>query len=231
MEEIKRILDNFNGEVYNLCFDILKNYGEDAKIFEFVCKNYDSRSNMGTYSVKEYFSETEIEKYESAYGDAVDGLLNSNIKKCNMGLISPEDFYKSLWGLYGVVFSTLKEKAFAFYYTLIDTSIPYQYLGKPISMSNKLYQEFIEKNKLSIDKVRYIQESNYTQHTERASLLLNCLNEIEDFESKTVVLAQAIILFSASINSSVEPHLDGLIKQIDKKIEELSRQEDSPQGE
>lgn len=225
MEKINNLLSGFTGEIYDLCFEILKRFGDDASIFEFVCKTFTKRPKDGTIVIEAHFSKEEIDEYESVNGDTIDGLLNSTIKKCNLGLIPVSDFYKTLWGALCANFSTPKEKAFAFYYTLIDSTIPYQYLGKPVSMSNERFKEMVEKNKESIEKVKYIVSSGYSQRTERASLLLNCLNEIDDFESKVVVLAQAIPLLNKPTLAG-RLDLDTLIHQIDKKIEELEARED-----
>ena len=225
MEKINDLLGSFTGEIYDLCYEILKRFGDDASVFEFVCKTFTKRPKNGTIAIETHFSKDEVDEYESVNGNTIDGLLNSTIKKCNLGFIPVADFYKSLWGALCANFSTPKEKAFAFYYVLIDSTIPYQYLGKPVSMSNERFKEMVDRNKESIEKVKYIMRSGYSQRTERASLLLNCLNEIDDFESKTVVLAQAIPLLNKS-SSAGRLDLDTLIQQIDKKIEELEAQED-----
>lgn len=225
MEEIKNFIENFDGETYDFCFEIMQRYGDNLEVFEYVCKNYLGHPKNGTLPVGHHFSKAEIEEYTSIYGNTVDGLLNSNIKKCNLGLIEQKDFYRSLWDALCTNFASQKEKAFAFYYIIIDATIPYQYLGKPISMSNERFKEIIEKNKTTIDKIKYIAKSGYTQRTEEASLLLNCLEEIEDFESKVVVLVQGMMLLNKP-SATKHLDLDTLIKQIDKKIEELESKED-----
>ncbi len=101
---------------------------------------------------------------------------------------------------------------------MIDPTIPYQYLGKPISMSNERFKELVEKNKDSIDKVKYIAKSQYSQRTEDASLLLNCLDKIGDFESKTVVLAQAIEILSR-FRTLRALDIDEFIQRIDAKAD------------
>lgn len=222
MKAIKDLLDTFRGETYNLCYEILTQTTDEEKAFEFVCKNYRTRSREETLEIQEYFSEAEIEELESAYGDTVNGLLNSTIKKCNLGIINYADFYKVLWDSYCLNFPGVKERAFAFYYTIIDVTIPYQYLGKPINMSKDRFQELVNKNKANFDKVMYIKNSNYSQRTEEVSLLLNCLDSIEDFESKIVVLVFAIKTFTRDDNlpSSIE-----LLKELEKKLSELSLKE------
>ncbi len=233
MEEVKYLIDNFDGKTYDLCYELLKTCEKHAEVFEYVCKYYNNREQKKTIQLEHYFKDEEIEEYETIYGDTVNGLLNSNIKKCNFGIVAPDSFYSTLWASICLVFSNLKEKAFAFYYILIDTTIPYQYLGKPLSMSNERYKELIEKNSCFIDKVKYIRDSHYSQRTERASLLLNCLDEISDYESKTVVLSQAIQMLSIKRADIEQPDIgrlsrtdfEKIIKEIDKKIAELETSE------
>ncbi|MBQ4517684.1 MAG: hypothetical protein II997_03755 [Clostridia bacterium] len=231
MEEIKKLLDTFDGELYNLCYELLEKYEKSQEIFEFVCKNYDASDEDNpiveddSLSIKEYFTEDEIEEYESIYGDIVDGLLYSNIKKCNLGLIEEKNFYKTLWESYCTNFSTIKERAFAFFYTIIDNSIPYVYLGKPLSMSDQRFKDLLDKNKANIEKIKFILKSSYSQRTERASLLLNCLNEIDDYESKVVVLSKAISLFNKERPVVTPTVVEDLLKRIDEKIKELEESE------
>jgi len=231
MEEIKRIIDTYNGKLYDLCYELLENHSMDEKDFEYICKNYELRKKEKSLEIIQYFSEDEIEQYESAYGDVVNGLINSNIKKCNLGLIKQKEFYKVLWDTFFANFSTTKELAFALYFTIVNKNIPYTYLGKPISMSNDRFRELLEKNESSIEKIKAILKSNYSQRTERASLLLNCLNEIEDLESKVAVLAKGISLFNSIEMPDSSILVDQLLKKIDKKIEELEAQEQAVEGD
>lgn len=232
MDEIKNLLENFSGEVYDLCYEILSISEDQATAFEYVCKNLIKYPENGTIQIAEYFSEDELEEFESLYDDTVKGLLNANIKKCNYGVIAVKDFYRSLWEIYSTMFSTLKEKAYAFYCTVSSKSIPYQYMGRPISMSNEQFQALTVQNKQIIDKIRTIGRSGYSQRTERASLLLNCINEVENFESKVVVLAHALSILGSRIGLPNEQQVaDLLMHQIDKKIEELESEKPTQEQE
>ncbi len=222
MDKLKNLLQNFNGEIYDLCYEILEISEDQATAFEYVCKNLIELPENRTIQIAEYFSKDELEEFESLYEDTVKGLLNANIKKCNYGVIEVKDFYRSLWEIYCTMFSTQKEKAYAFYCTVRSKSIPYQYMGKPIAMSNEQFQELTVQNKGIIDKIKTIGRSGYSQRTERASLLLNCINEVKDFESKVVVLAHALSILGPRIGLPNEHQVvDLLMHQIDKKIEEL----------
>ena len=226
MQEVKRLIENFSGEIYNLCYTLLESAENECRVFEYTCITYKKRPDEGTIVLPEHFTKEQIEELESVFGDVVDGLLNSNIKKCNLGLIPESDFYCALWNAVCANFSQIEEKAFAFYYILIDKRIPYQFLGKPITMSNARFREVTEKNRDILNKITYISTSGYTQRTERASLLLNCLEQIDDYESKVVVLAHAISRLNSSNSiGRMDMDIESLIKKIDQRIAELEQEE------
>ena len=225
MDSIKKLLDTYHGKTYDLCFEIIEKFGDNPSVFEFVCENFNSRSQEKTYEIPAHFSESDIEYFESIYGDTVNVLLTQTIKQCNAGLIKPEDFYTSLWESYKNNFISIEEKAFALYYTIIDVMIPYHYLGKALSMSNSRFQELLAENKESIEKLKYIKESKFKQYTERASLILNCLDAIQDFESKAVILSCAIMTFAPkdrAVNKSELEETEKTILERITKLEEIA---------
>lgn len=224
MLEIKKILESFDGELYDLCFELIEGSSNTADVFEYVCKNLLTMPQTKEIQIKRYFTSEEITEYKILYGDSVDGIINSTIKRCDYGLAKPDEFYRLLWKSFSSIFHSTKELAFAFYYTLIDMRIPYQYLGKPISMENDRFRELTDANKEHLKKLEYIRMSGYKQRTESASLLLHCLDSIDDFDSKVVVLAHALNILATKPNSK-EPNIDELIRQIDQKIAELEREE------
>ena len=224
MIEMKELISKFDGNPYDLCYELLVKYPNETETFEKVCKTY-SPDHDRTIPIPSHFTLTEIQEYESLHGDMVNGLLYSTIKKCNLGYIAPVDFYNSLWQSICHNLTTLKEKAFAMYYTIIDKMIPYHYLGKPLSMTNEQYKDILQNNEMYIDRIKYIAKSNYSQRTEKASLLLNCLNEIENYEVKVVVLSQAITILGQSRDSRPFD-IDTLLQKIDERIQEL---EDNPE--
>ena len=56
-------------------------------------------------------------------------------------------------------------------------------------------------------------------------MLLNCLNEIDDYESKVVVLSKAISLFNKERPVVTPTVVEDLLKRIDEKIKELEESE------
>lgn len=223
MDKIKNLIDNFKGEIYDLCFEILNNTSDQCAAFEYTCKNLLQKPEKGTIDIQKNFSKEEIDSYESLYGATINSLIKTSIKKCNLGIISEEFIYIDLWESFCKIFTTNKERAFAFFYTVIDKTIPYQYLGKTISMSNERFRQLSEENQSFIEKIKYIKRNFLTERTEDASLVLNCLDEIEDREAKVVVLAHAFSIFGQDPFSifSDKKDIGTLIEQIDKKIAQL----------
>lgn len=225
MENINNLIMNFSGNIYDLCFYVLKESENKAETFELVCKELLRKPSDGDIEIPQYFTEDEIDKYKSIDGEIVDGFINATIKRCNAGVIAVDAFYSSLWAAFSSWFTDEKELAFAMYYTLIDKRIPYMYLGMPLSMNNDRFKELIQANKENLDKISYINRSGYRQHTERASLLLNCLDSISDYESKVVVLAQAMkVLNKSGVSIQASSGIDGLedlLKILEKRVEEI----------
>ena len=223
MTDIKELLKTFNGEIYDLCYKLIEENGNILEVFQYTCENLLTVPEKREIVIEKYFSSSEINEYESVFGDSVNGILNSTIKKCDYGLIQPEGFYSALWQGYCTNFESIKERAFAFYYTLIDSKIPYLYLGKPLNMDNDGFKVLLEKNKQSIKKIEYISKAGLKQKTEKVSLVLHCLDEIEEFESKVVVLACALDILSTKTTPR-NFDIDHLIQQIDRRIEELEQE-------
>jgi len=215
MTNIKELVKVFDGELYDLCYQLVNDNENMEDIFQYACENLLAPPENKTIKIKSYFSPAEIDEYESVFRDSVSGMLSSTVKKCDYGFILPEDFYRTLWQGYQANFTTKKELAFAFYCTLIDAKIPYRYLGKPLNMDNEMYKELLEKNKSSIDKIKYISKTKFRQKTEKASLVLHCLDEIESYESKAVVLSRAFDLLSTRLTPE-NFDIDDFIRQIDK---------------
>ncbi len=229
MDKIFELLENFQGEVYDFCYEVLKTAQNHKEAFAYVCKNFSESPEHGTIAVPSYFAEDEIEAFETLCGSTVNGLIKMSMKKCDLGIISPESFYSDLWDSFCKNFSSDKELAFAFYYTVIDPAIPYQYLGKAMSMSNEQFRKLTEENNSLIEKILYIKKNRHTQRTEEASLLLNCLDEIEDRKVKVVVLAHAITILGSGGSPRLpigRREVDSMIREIDEKIKELESKED-----
>lgn len=226
MEEVLKLIKQYDGEIYNLCYKILKENKQHIEVFQYVCENLLEKPENPQIKIEEYFTKEELDEYESMYGDIVNGLIKSTIKRCDYGIIKPEDFYKNLWEGYTVNMLSLKELAFAFYYTIIDKKIPYIFIGKPLSMEQAKFREVIKENRDHLKKIEYIFNSSYQQKTEIASLILQCIDSVDDYESKVVVLARALDMNATKRKMGGSISIESMIQAIDRKIEELEQSEE-----
>jgi len=220
MDSIKELLNTFDGEIYNLCYKLLIENENNAEVFQYVCENFTGKPKNKTQIIKNHFSQSEIYEYESIYGDIVKGILSNTIKKCDFGMISADEFYKTLWQAYCLNFISDNEKAFAFYYTVVDRKIPYRYLRTPLSMEDDIYENMVKANKSYIDRIEYLlRGSGFRQKTEVVSLILCCLDSVVNFDAKVVILAQAL-------DSYTKSKTDDLTKLLIKRVFELERKMD-----
>ena len=194
MKKILELITQYDGKLYDLCYKLLSENENHSEIFQFVCENLVKElPDKPVIQIKKYFKKSDINEYEIVYANLIEGIISSTIKKCDYEVIKPENFYKAVWERYCINFTSLKEKAFAFYYTLLDDNIPYINIGKPLNMDNRKYKEVVEKNEENIKKIfNILFNSLYRQKTEVASLILKSINDIDDYESKVVVLSKAL---------------------------------------
>lgn len=226
MDKICELLEKFQGEIYDFCYEVLRIAQDQKEAFAYVCKKFSEPPKDGAIVVPSHFAVGEIEAYETLCGPTVNGLIKMSMKKCDLGIIQPELFYSDLWDSFCKNFSSDKELAFAFYYTIIDPAIPYQYLGKALSMSDEQFRKLTEENESIIEKIMYIKKNRHVQRTEEASLLLNCLDEIKNREVKVVMLAHAITILGTFKFPMNIDGFDSILRGIDEKINERESGED-----
>ena len=65
-------------------------------------------------------------------------------------------------------------------------------------MSQKDYEDYIEKNDENLRRLIYILKMNYRQKTEEASVFLNFIESIEDYKDRVVVFSRLIDMFKKS---------------------------------
>lgn len=223
MERIKEIIKNFDGKICDVCYEVLVGNEESLDVFQFVCENLIDEPQEKNITIQRYFDDEEITLYKSIYGDIVNSMIKSVIKKCNYGLVKPDEFYKILWEGYCACFNSIKEKAFALYYTVIDQRIPYIYLGKPLSMDKYKYSKAREDNRELMDKIEYIFNTSHTQKTEIVSLILQCIESVQDHEAKVIALIRAFEIATTRKLFNSKKNVEEVMKEIVKRVENLEK--------
>lgn len=191
-EKITELVLHYNGELYNFCYKIIEESEDLEKDFEYICKNLLRTPEEKTIPINVYINKEERDLIWKIYEGKIEGILSEIVNKANYGLLKPECFYSELLDSLQKNFTEKKELAVAFERILRDSRIPFEYLGKSLMMEQNIYKEKVKKNKKSIDKILYALRIEYSQKTEQASVLLNIIDGIEEYDDKVVVFSQLI---------------------------------------
>ena len=192
MEEVKSLLENYKGQLYDLCYIILESYPDNQEtVFEYVCKNFMGAPQQDDQTNSEpIISKEDVDQLSGLCVSIVNVTLSLAISLCAKGELLANNFYKYLWTSYSSVFPNLKGRALCMFYTIRDVRVPYRALGCPLSMTNAQYNERVIKNAAILEDIYYIVCTRYAQRTEWASMFLRCLDRVESFEDKCVILSE-----------------------------------------
>lgn len=203
MNKYMEVLNTWNGELEDLCFELysmLKQESENEQIFYFqmLCEMVGTIESNESRTLHKYFEKGDIGQLKEIYGKYVDETINAVRKKVICDKLEIEDFYRLLWNMVmkNSILNSDKEKAFGLLWILADNGIPYFEVGTPLSMENEEYGQIIDKNKKSIDRVKYILSIPFDQRTEVASLVLQEILKVEDYRVQTVILTQVMAIYA-----------------------------------
>lgn len=198
---ILQLLSSFNGEFIDCCYTICNwcdekeyDFKQQSYCLEVLCNNYGKIKSTETEVIKSYISKEKNEELTKNYGKFVDEILNTNLHKAYHNGYSSEEFYETLWiGLCnsGIIASII-ERAFAMYYIAIDRKVPYFYLKKGVLMSNEDYQRCLLENDITIQKIRFILYSDFSQKTEEASLIIDELIDAKSYEDQIILMTSIL---------------------------------------
>ena len=152
---------------------------------------YDSINSSEETMLDLHFSEDDSKSLKKELGKLIDAMLGT-LQSRNL---SEKTFYTELWTqvINCSFFTSDDQRAFALYYIWIDKRIPYYQLDEGRRMSNETYKQYINDLSHEIKKMLYILNTpSLSQKTERASLVLNILQSIEN-EDKRIVLMSKLI--------------------------------------
>lgn len=84
------------------------------------------------------------------------------------------------------------EKVYAVAHALFSPYVPYHSLpGTPVHMSNMEYQHKLESDKRRVDLIEYVMELPFDEKTERASMLLQVVDDTDDKDLRVALLGHA----------------------------------------
>jgi hypothetical protein len=101
----------------------------------------------------------------------------------------PEDeFYDELWARLNdtILISDIDQKSYFLRQMWLDQRIPYFRLGPGISMDNETYGKYVKRLETPYKKMRFALHANYSQRTQKASILMQIADDIPDEEERIV---------------------------------------------
>ena len=154
-------------------------------------ENADFIDSSEEKEVDAYFTAQQLQKYEKAYSNLIDAIINKLIiRRCEK-----EEFYDELWESIvksDLLFDGKNEKIYAVGRIWSDGRIPYFCLKDGIKMSNEEFSSIIEKSKELLQEVTFILNCNYEQKTETCSMLLDVLERCKSNNEKAVIMAKIL---------------------------------------
>lgn len=179
-----------------------------SKLFQFVCEIWGTIRSSKEVEVPEKISAATYEKLKSLYGNMVNAVLLSYIRKGISENWDREQFYVHLWNyiLTNAMWSTVEEKAFALYYIAIDVRSPYYNVGLGLKMSEDDYSKIQDEIFEAVREFRFIISLEIPERTEEASLVLRLLERLETEEQKVVLISRILAYY----NDKIERIIDGI---------------------
>lgn len=195
IQDVKKLLCSYRGELIDCClyfYNSVKeeSYEQQVECFQVLCEEYGSVKSNETVILESAISKNELDILTDQYGEYVDQVLNSLLKKSYSERYSSRQFYHNLWAAFinGGIITLEKEYAFAIYYVIIDRKIPYFVLEQGLQMDNQMFENYMIENRDVIAKLRFILNHSFTQKTEEASLIVRELTKLETFEEQVIAM-------------------------------------------
>ena len=195
MLDVKDLLCTYRGELIDLClyfYNSVKaeSYEQQVECFQVLCEEYGSIKSNETVFLENTISKRELDILTDQYGEYVNQVLNSLLKKSYNEVYSSHQFYHNLWAAFinGGIVTEEKEYAFAIYYIIIDKKIPYFVLEQGLRMDDQMFDNYMLASQDVVAKLRFILNHSFTQKTEEASLIVQELTKLDTFEEQVIAM-------------------------------------------
>lgn len=160
----------------------------------------DKASNVDTSGEKEvtaHFTALQMQTLQKELGGLIKGILDKLISK----RLDKETFYRELWKNINsdILFENEEQKIFALYQVWIDGRIPYFQIMEGLKMSDTEFQNLLKEKEELLKEIAFIMNLDFSQKTERSSILLKALETCENDKEKSVVLTYIMNLVEVNI--------------------------------
>lgn len=191
-KKIVDFLENFSGEDIDKCamiYEQIKKAEDESDMFQMFLE-YDPKNSSNEKEIEMRFTATQIQKLVKSCKELVSGMVDKLISQD----LDEKDFYNKLWESVkqNELLNDNDERICALYLIWKEPRIPYFKLERGLKMANEEFTKSTERLSMEINKAMYILNSNFEQRTERASLLIDLLDNIDCKEDKSVVMVQIL---------------------------------------
>ena len=198
-KDVKELLCSYRGELIDCClyfYNRIKqeSYEHQVSCFQVLCEEYGSVKSNETVILEKAIRKSELDILTDQYGEYVNEVLNSLLKKSYNNGYRSREFYHNLWAAFinGGIITSEKEYAFAIYYVIIDRKIPYFVLEQGLRMDNQMFENYMIEIREVVAKLRFILNHGFAQKTEEASLIVRELTKLETFEEQVIAMVAVL---------------------------------------
>lgn len=204
-EKLEVIISHAKADV-NLCAAALSlimdaPIEEQVNLAESFFKGFKTVPTKADFELSQIISKDEEKKLMLRYGPIVDAYLEELLEQS----LPNKAFYSELWDYITTseALPTTQARIIALFDCAIDKRIPYVHIdrAKALKMNQATFQEC--NNKIGDEKfqtLEYILNSKWEQKTEEASLVVKMLDDLEDFNLRTVFMTRIIAHFQVELN-------------------------------
>lgn len=192
---VKRKDVNFAYELYDI---ILQQEEKNrSALFQFICELWGTVSSSEEIEAPIIINQSQYDQLELLYGEIVNATLSSYIKLAQLKAWTREEFYSNFWKAINSnpLWENKEEKAFVLYYVFIDVRTPYFNIGSGLKMNNDDISHIQDEIFEAIREFQFIVSIDYSQKTEKASLILNLIDRMNTNEQKVVLIARIITYY------------------------------------
>jgi hypothetical protein len=212
-EDLQMILEQGKGSKVNKAAAIFQLIQQApitsrSNLLRAACETWDAARSSDEVPIPMVISEEEQKELKGQWGKLTDSLLEGVLQRNP----KEDEFYMTLWNvLSSPVFPDDRIRYFAFYWMLIDVRIPYFHLEEGVSMNDDRFGSISRRLGMQKAKVRFILKHNFSQKTQRASLLLEELDAVT--EEERIVLMAYLLDVATPEQDKLLRGLSGLLGQ------------------
>lgn len=167
-----------------------------SELFQHVLETWGRIDQKKILPVPDVITRKEEKKYERLYADMADALLKIYLLTGVDLNWSKETFYDELWrGIWGnTIWDDDKKRAFVLYYIAIDVRIPYYPVSHGTIINRKELNLTINNliKKEYLNRFYFIDAMDWSNRIERASLILELLEELPDKIERSVFMSMIL---------------------------------------